>query len=672
MIITKVGFDMNNSNSALSIAILATLFEKKKFDPTELLVPFVTYVLGKNFIVGDKITEDFVCDKLKEFGFTDDYGILSGVINQVLERICKKKKGVYKKNREFYLNSNYAEEINRFELNQLNAEVERSALAKRVKSFIEKNRWGEIAEEKAIEYLLLFLDEYGAHAYENTEQLERFDYSQNKYNYIIAQFIIELSKEKEQKDFHRVLHLYKGILISRLIYIQPNNNDLQDSHFEKLSIYLDTPILFAILKLKPDLETNRARNLLKLLESEIKLGKIKLKCFKHTFEELKRNIELTKTNPEAYARQVLFVKNKFNNEDIDVFISSLEKNLKINNIDIEERPFYDPNNAEYKDIFEDENGLREKIRQDTPHYRTNALENDVYSYIAINMLRKGEKYDRIENCKALLLTTNEALLRSANYYLRKETGKMNLGISYSEFATILWLKDYGKNNEVPAQMLVDSALCISDILSDELMKYAFNRSKRYSEFETDISAIKQYQFFSNNILDPLLEVDNLSQDAIEKFDAKISKLITQEVEKQTSSSTQQVNEIKHQNIQLSNTLLEKEDKTKKLEEDNKKSKEKISKLYENDKKKAKNKSKIFAITVTIILYIIVVGLIVGIPLIGFDSILNPASIISSVFTILYTILDFSVSKFNFLIKFKNILQNNIYKYYHKKIIKKYE
>ena len=71
------------------------------------------------------------------------------------------------------------------------------------------------------------------------------------------------------------------------------------------------------------------------------------------------------------------------------------------------------------------------------------VERDVKSIAAIGRIRKDNKYKKIEDCKAIFVTTNYNLVESAEKCLEhKKYEEIGYIITDVELTTILWLKSF--------------------------------------------------------------------------------------------------------------------------------------------------------------------------------------------------------------------------------------
>ena len=87
------------------------------------------------------------------------------------------------------------------------------------------------------------------------------------------------------------------------------------------------------------------------------------------------------------------------------------------------------------------------------------LQNDIDAISYIVLQRDGMRYETIESCQSLFLTTNYNLVREANQFLRYSAYKMQISpiISDIDLTAILWIKYAMRNKSIPRLWLVSAA-----------------------------------------------------------------------------------------------------------------------------------------------------------------------------------------------------------------------
>lgn len=87
------------------------------------------------------------------------------------------------------------------------------------------------------------------------------------------------------------------------------------------------------------------------------------------------------------------------------------------------------------------------------------LENDADAISYVVMQRNGMKYETIESCPSIFLTTNNNLVREANQFLHYQAYHMWISplITDTDLTSILWIKYSMQNRQIPRLLLVSAA-----------------------------------------------------------------------------------------------------------------------------------------------------------------------------------------------------------------------
>ena len=87
------------------------------------------------------------------------------------------------------------------------------------------------------------------------------------------------------------------------------------------------------------------------------------------------------------------------------------------------------------------------------------LENDADAISYVVMQRNGMKYETIESCPSIFLTTNNNLVREANQFLHYQAYRMWISplITDTDLTSILWVKYSMQNRQIPRLLLVSAA-----------------------------------------------------------------------------------------------------------------------------------------------------------------------------------------------------------------------
>ena len=307
---------------------------------------------------------------------------------------------------------------------------------------------------------------------------------------------------------------------------------------------------------KTDEENESAKELYDLL---VKYG-ASINCFAHTYDEVHNILSYYKNNinKSKYLTLEYFDKEGYSEGQVEMVISALEdkfKEMKINIVDV---PEYTED--KYKNVI-DVVSLEEKLTEHKKtignYFNPNSISNDVKSVCAINMLRNGKKFSKIENCTHIFVTPYQ-YLKVATKEIMTNISDTDIGLIIDDLdlTTILWFKDFENNANLPKIRLVENALAATNA-SDKIMEKA---TVIYESIKKD-GLIKNLDNVSDCLTKNYLKssgyVDSIRND---------SELVTKEnlleffnkKDQQLEKTNQQLNDIKKELEQTKELSLKKE------------------------------------------------------------------------------------------------------------------
>ena len=497
---------MKNDNALISTAVLTAIWDNSHKDNIELVIPFVSNIIFNKFKVNDLIDEEYIIRQLKEkFCFNK---FPHAVLKIVLKRM--KRRNILKlDNKKFILTKDLKDEAKEFE-DRLNiAKLETSKVISAITKYLKKELNGDIVESDAEIYFGNFISSYGYNAYENINFVKKIERKSDVTNYLIGEFICR-ENEKNSDIFKLILRIIEGYMIANAIYLQIENDN--KASLRKLNCYLDAAFILRVLGYKSDEENESAKELYDLL---VKYGAT-INCFNHTFIEVRNILYYYKININKNKEMTLeyFDKEKYSEGQVDLIISSLEDIFKDKRINIVDTP--DFTKDRYKDVI-DVKTLEEKLtahkEKHNQYINPNSITNDVNSVCAINMLRRGKKITKIENCTHIFVTTYQ-YLKSASREIMPELFDTDIGLVIDDLdlTTILWFKDFENNADLPKLRLVENALAATNA-SDEIMCKA---AKIFESIKKD-GSIRNLENVSNCLTKNYLKssgfVDSIKNDS---------------------------------------------------------------------------------------------------------------------------------------------------------------
>ena len=328
----------------------------------------------------------------------------------------------------------------------------------------------EISEEFILNY---FSNDYGRTLIETDIELLE---SPEKMDVYWCKFLSEISTNKKDL-FDFVTYLSLTSLYRETMFY----NVVSTEQFSGLNIYLDTPILFAVLGMDTK---ERQESYIKLINSSKKSG-CSFFVFDNVYEEARGILEsasqiafsdyydISKANKVAQ-----FFHDEIDNEfEANEYVINLEE--KLNSLDI----FIKKTNYDFTDnqFQEDEKELSEMLEQKyidngtriTPE-RLKSIQVDVRSIIMVYRERKGRNSTTIKGSKELLITINSALANVSKLYESNRSinaGHIPAAITADLLGTLVWLNTPKEMVEYKKKQLLSDCYSVLKPNKKVLQKY---------------------------------------------------------------------------------------------------------------------------------------------------------------------------------------------------------
>ena len=641
---------MKNSNTLIGTAMLTAIWEKTRKDNLELLKPFIVYLVGKNTNVQDEIHINKIINEMDiEFGFPN---IPKAVIEKIFNRM---KKIIIKNNKKFYLIKDLSEDVKKIDENKNQIKEESEAVLNSIMSYLKESnkKFNKITLEETKKLLYVFFEENGFITLENIENLKDIgEYKKDQANYYIAKFILK-ENENNTKIFNSIYKIVCGFMLANTIYIQVENDN--KASLKNLNCYLDTPIILNLLELKTEEQNNSTKLLVELLEKK----QAKIKCFEHTYKEVYSIIYAYKETIGKYKIKTLerLDQKKYNSIDVERLLDNLKILLKKKHVEMEEKPNYEDH-----EFVIDEKGLENFLKEkynDKTEKKERVLGPDIDSISAISRIRKVKYVTKLEESKAIFVTNNYNLIKYSNQFLnKKEFGEISYSISDIELTTILWLKTFKTNPDLPKFKLIENAR-----LALEPSNQIMERFKDVIEKMKEEELINDTEVFENLQTNVYYKAELMEK--IEGDDDNITNEIVKDIigKKEENLRIQ---------LDLANEKINRLENEKKLNEEKKKS---IKKIIEN---KCQNKASIISKKIATILktlfyviFLIIIGYCIYITyndVIKEQNTIKLRTIVSFLISA-FGIIDMCWSKMNFITKFFKRKQDALQKILYNKFLK---
>ena len=457
-----VRWDYMNNNVLTSTAVLSAIWKTRKNDLLDLMLPFFEYSIAKNTNVGEKIDLQVVKKHFEsEFGYknTSVY-VIQKILNRNNEKF-KKEQGNY------YLSVDLDSDVQEFENRRIEGKNHREVVIQSLSEWLSKRISTKYQNRVSLtEHALIhFFRERGILASEGNDSLETIPLKNNEEDYYIAQFIIRESKT-DSLVYKYISDMVTGFFISTAYSLQALNGNIKTAKFRNTKVYLDTRIVLRCLGLSSDEENKAAKELIQMIRDK----GAQIVCFYHNYLEVSsilkafyHNLEKGGSAKEGFTLEAL-VNEKATVDDVKSLVSTLKAKMKANGIEVEDSPTkeYSSDGADNSNAFIKEDELGNQLKEFVGYKDEKPLKNDIDSIASVYYIRNGVPTTRIEESKALFLTPNIKLSKTANsflfsnkYYINQEVSGV---LSDLDLASIMWIKTYSVDSKFPQLKLLENAV----------------------------------------------------------------------------------------------------------------------------------------------------------------------------------------------------------------------
>lgn len=641
---------MKNNNALIGTAMLMAIWDKTHQDNLDLLKPFVLYLIGKNTHIGEEINIDSIIIGMeKEFGFSN---IPRAVIIKIFGRM---KKLVLRKNNCFYLLKDVIAYYNDFNNKKRQIADDSERVITQLTEYLRNinSSFNKITMDDTKSLFCIFLEKNGFLTIDNIENLRNIsDYKIEQTNYYIGQFILN-ENEKGTSIFESIYNIVCGFMLANVIYMQVDNSN--NASLKNVNFYIDTPLILNILGYKTEEKNNSATILIDLLKQKQGI----LKCFENNYNELYSIIYAYKENIGRFNEKTLEGLDILNytETDVELILNNLKDILLKKEIKIEEMPNYEINPG--IDELELEKYLKEKY-EEKDEKNEKRIRIDVESISAISRLRAGKIFSKLEECKAIFVTTNYELVKSSTIFLNKKPfEQIGYVISDVELTTFLWLKNFRTNPDLPKFKLIENAR-----LSMQPNPVIMERFKDALEKLNSMGLINEVDEFEN-----LRTSYYYKSELMQKIGADRDKINPEIVRGIIDKKSENL----ESRLNVANERIRKLEREKE-ESENDRREARIS-IEEGCKKKATKISKTiinslnFGLNVVLYTFLCISVFYTTLDILGNKQITNISAVVSLLVSIV-GILDMIFPRMNYIKKWLMKKQENIREYLNYRLIKK--
>lgn len=464
---------MDNKQALISAALLEAIWSTRKKDMIDLITPFILHGVASNTSPGNKVDTKVVQRYVQDnYAYPD---LPESIIKAALAR--KPLDAFEKEDGFFVLKKPIDEEINRIIQRERQCNEYISLLGEKLAEYLSSHcrKSKSISKENAINCLHMFFSRYGLEVgIENLASVQ-IQPKEHEIDYYIARFVFEC-KDSDPVLYTYILDLVKGYFLRLAIYIQPDNGNLRAASFANVCFILDTPVLIDLLGYQGVERENNASSLYRMLKQQ----RAKLFYFPHIKQEIidiltayKYSLIPGSSSDSSKTLDGLNARG-FDTSDVEREIQLLESNLEGSFGIIEhDLPGYATkadNTVDEAQVLGEEE-IKQHIKDNTPHYKEENLNNDIASVLAVHKLRKGASSRNIESCRYVFVTNNRDFIQAFNNYYRINVNRdtFQLAISVNSLSAITWIK-CGEVENLTETELLKNAYCAMQPIPEIMVK----------------------------------------------------------------------------------------------------------------------------------------------------------------------------------------------------------
>lgn len=295
-----------------------------------------------------------------------------------------------------------------------------------------------------------------------------------------------------------------------LFYTGDNTADYSDLH-----VYLDSPIVFALLGMDTEARTNSYKTLV----ADMLKAKCSIHVLDHNFQEVDgilaraANWAISTQYDLRYANNAarFFHDSQMSPEEISEFCESIETKLNLLGVTVKQTSF----DVLQNDFQEDETCLFNMVKSrytengyELSKEKEESIRIDVRSIVMIYRERQGQTATRLQNAKHIMLTCNNAIANVSKQFESNrsiQSGHVPACISADLFGAVLWLNSPMQMLEYHKQKLL--ADCYAFLKPDKILLDNYIRSLDEARNEDDIDE-KKFLFLRTHrvVLDALMDI----------------------------------------------------------------------------------------------------------------------------------------------------------------------
>ena len=278
-----------------------------------------------------------------------------------------------------------------------------------------------------------------------------------KHKYLTGSFITEIAR-MQARDFQYLETVLQGMMLANVLYL-PDNKSIKKTW--TTAFYFDTPFLIESL----GFQGNITRDLRLELLSALRSTGAKTMCFVHNVDEvrsilfaclkiLERRDFSRVYGPMATTIDYMIEEN-YTPAEVYLALSTVDDKLASIGIKLRNKPEYV--DAYVVDEIKLETLLMERYSNSNSEDKGNQRKNDIDSVASIYRLRRGEPFRKIEDCKAVFVTHNVALLQASHELFGESENDVAHCLTDFTLSNLLWLTRPDALPDMPRKQIIADA-----------------------------------------------------------------------------------------------------------------------------------------------------------------------------------------------------------------------
>lgn len=485
---SRVNFQLVNNTVLASLAILKANWDVNQKSHLDSFLPF--FLDAVNDTEATALDAGYICTLVTEkFGIKIPEAVMVSLMRRAVSRGFGKRE-----NGRFLPDAAKMEPIVQLTAQRAMILRKQSALALRLVGFSRDNHGLLLSKEDAENAILEHVEIHAVPLISSIVTGRKYDANHEDIEskdvrFVVNSFIVDIIAH-DPESFEHLETVVKGSMLAATLYL-PNASEI-GRKFNKTTIFLDTPLILRTLGYEGHEAQRAALDILDLCKENNAL----LACFAHTTKEVRGVLLAAAENLVRPSRDTTrmrgvgthFSRESITSSEVMIFADSIEDDLKDLKIEVIEKPRITP------DLSVDEDALQERLENSIHYTRLNGMFHDLDSLTAIHRLRGGHYTDRLEDCRAILVTSNTRLVGvSRAFFVIGGDRNWAPAISEHDLATLLWIKMPLSAPDLPRNQIV--ADCYSALEPGEALwqKYAegIDRlAKQGTATEKDLMVLK--------------------------------------------------------------------------------------------------------------------------------------------------------------------------------------